>query len=673
MLANEPGRHFFVFDDGLFPAWDVFPKEGVAMFGQVAWEKLTGHLDWLWPDIGLRRKIAVLVIAGTLSVVGLLAYLGTAALLQNTERILQDRVVLARATASQIDDALVYVDSALHEAAAQRAWADPDQVALALERAHERVAFHATHLFLTDATGRVVMATPAGSSSPDLSELPAVAQALAGKSFAVSDHEHILGSFSSTVAAVPVRNATSDVTGALVVGFNLTTSHYLNFIQSTALGDGGYVDLVDRSGRVLASTYPARVGLPGDPADLLAEMIQEHESAASTGHACYAEAGSAEAGCRELVAFAPLEHAPWGIAVRQRESQVLSGMNNLIVRLIGLMVVCIAGDLALVYVTTRAVIRPVQTLTAASRRIAAGDLDTPVPTEEKDEFGRLARAFEYMRVRLADWSRALNRDVEIALAESRAALKQNAMLYAELQEKEQARRELLHRLFSAQEEERKRISRELHDETCQILNSLAYDLDNIGEMLVHGEATPAEIQPMLEKMRALAKTGRDGVSRIIFDLRPTMLDHLGLVPALRWYAETRLSDLGIRYGFHEAGRVRRLRPSVETALFRVVQEAVNNIAQHSNARHADFYFEYAADRVEVRVVDDGRGFQRAALEHQANSRRGLGLMGMEERMTAVAGQFHLQSEDGKGTVIYLSVPLSTAGADYEQDPYTRSG
>lgn len=242
------------------------------------------------------------------------------------------------------------------------------------------------------------------------------------------------------------------------------------------------------------------------------------------------------------------------------------------------------------------------------------------------------------------------------------------------------RRRLLGRVLSAQEEERKRISRELHDETCQILNSLAYDLDNLSEMLTQGETSVAELSPFLQKMRSLAKTGRDGVGRIIFDLRPTMLDHLGLVPALRWYAGLRLNDAGIQFGFREVGRAPRLLPSVETALFRTVQEATNNIAQHSRAHQADFVFQYADDRVQVDVTDDGLGFDRTVVQSLTEGRRGLGLIGMEERMAYVGGQFHLQSTPGRGTTIRLTVPLTgqvlfggTQGATNEQDPSAGCG
>ncbi|MCL4396515.1 MAG: sensor histidine kinase, partial [Chloroflexi bacterium] len=255
------------------------------------------------------------------------------------------------------------------------------------------------------------------------------------------------------------------------------------------------------------------------------------------------------------------------------------------------------------------------------------------------------------------WNRELDRRVQERTDDLARAADKIARLYAELQRRELLRRELLHRVISVQEEERKRISRELHDETSQILVTLAYSLDNLGEMVANERIFPPEVQPMLERMRALAKTGRDGVNRIIFDLHPTMLDHLGLVPALRWYADTRFNGSGVHYAIHEQGKARRVAPNVETALFRVAQEAINNIARHSHAREVQLLFEYLEDHVRVAITDDGQGFDPSAGINPVDGKLGLGLVSMEERMAAVGGEFHLRAAPGAGTTITLVAPL----------------
>ena len=207
-------------------------------------------------------------------------------------------------------------------------------------------------------------------------------------------------------------------------------------------------------------------------------------------------------------------------------------------------------------------------------------------------------------------------------------------------------------MFTAQEEERKRISRELHDETAQVLSGLAYALDDASE------APPStNLKPQLERMHELTTTALKEIRRIILDLRPTMLDHLGLVPAIGWYAEMRLNGSGIRLSIREVGQAGRLPPAIETALFRVVQEAINNIARHSRATRAELVFEFEPDQVQVWLKDNGKGFDPAEVFSATDTQRGLGLIGMEERMSAVGGKLTIHTIPREGTTIQLTVAI----------------
>jgi signal transduction histidine kinase len=608
--------------------------------------------------------MTVLVVIGTVSLIGLFAYLGTAALSENTQRTLQERVVLAQTTARHIDYILASIQNVLTDTAAQNDWSDPARTQSALGNAYRRLNFYATRVFLLDPTGRAIAAIPPITSTVSFSDFASVTAVLNGQSFAVSRYKRPLGSFdSSTVAAAPVRDTSGNITGALVTSIDLTGPNIRTFTDPIGLGETGYMDLVDLGGVILASTRRERVGRESDHGETLVGMIRDHRQTVSACHDCHTTASAPEPQ-REVLAFAPLERAQWGVTVRQSEDEVFAASRQLQIRIFALMAIMLAGALVLVYLTTRSVIAPIQELTAATRQIAAGDLGTPIQVQGHDEIGTLARSFDVMRTRLNEWNRELDTRVQERTADLAKAADEISRLYAELQRKEHLRGELLHRVISVQEEERKRISRELHDETSQILVSLAYSLDNLGETLARGDAPP-EIQPLLENMRALAKTGRDGLNRIIFDLRPTMLDHLGLVPALRWYAETRLNGKGIRFNVHEVGNARRLPPTIETVLFRVVQEAINNIAQHSHAQHADLHFDYSDDRIEIGIADDGQGFDPMGVASHADSRLGLGLIGMEERMSEVGGEFRLRAAPGTGTAITLCVP--SAGGRNDKD------
>jgi signal transduction histidine kinase len=229
---------------------------------------------------------------------------------------------------------------------------------------------------------------------------------------------------------------------------------------------------------------------------------------------------------------------------------------------------------------------------------------------------------------------------------------ENARLYAEVQHKEQLRGELLRKVIAAQEEERRRIARELHDDTSQALAALLYAAEGGTDM-----KNLAEVQEMLQGMQQLAVRTLDGVHKLIFDLRPTMLDHLGLVPALRWFAQSRLEPTGIRVTVEEKSTPRRLPGEVETALFRVVQEAITNIARHAAARNVHIAFEFTDESIIVEVEDDGIGFDLVAVTISPDSERGLGLMGMRERAELLGGQVDISTAPGYGTQVQIYVPI----------------
>ncbi|MGC8781114.1 MAG: GAF domain-containing protein, partial [Anaerolineae bacterium] len=239
---------------------------------------------------------------------------------------------------------------------------------------------------------------------------------------------------------------------------------------------------------------------------------------------------------------------------------------------------------------------------------------------------------------------AAARDLLYAIGSQIAVAIENARLYAELQRRERLRGELLHKIIAAQEEERKRIARDLHDETSQTLTALLYAVDEALEL-----TDAAEIKQTLQNMRTIAQRTLDGVHKLIFDLRPSMLDHLGLAPALRWFAQSRLEPANVRLIIEDANAPRRLPAEVETALFRVFQEAITNIARHALARNVRIAFAQHNNMVEIAIEDDGIGFDMVSVTLSPDSGRGLGLLGMQERVELLGGRFHLDSAPGFGT------------------------
>lgn len=242
-----------------------------------------------------------------------------------------------------------------------------------------------------------------------------------------------------------------------------------------------------------------------------------------------------------------------------------------------------------------------------------------------------------------------------SIASQIAIAVENAKLHQEVQHKDESRGELLGEIFSIQEEERRRIARELHDETSQSLASLAASLEAVASMLPLGAD---ETRARLRKVGQVALNALDEIHRIIYELRPTLLDDLGLVAAARWLANNSLGAAGLNVNFKTTGRVKRLTPKMETILFRVIQEAVSNIARHAHAKNTDLTLRFKKDTIIVHIRDDGEGFDVEEAISSRDRPRGLGLLGMKERVELVHGVLNIRSRPGSGTEVEIEIPLN---------------
>ncbi len=218
---------------------------------------------------------------------------------------------------------------------------------------------------------------------------------------------------------------------------------------------------------------------------------------------------------------------------------------------------------------------------------------------------------------------------------------------------EEVRAQPFHRAIAAQEDERRRVARELHDETGQHLTAVIMGLGAAREVL---ERDPVRAAAILEDTRELAVGALSGVREMILGLRPASLDDLGLLPALRRLGE----DMGRRAGFEvefDGSRLtKRLPAEVETVLFRIVQEGLNNVSRHASARRVGLRLGLEGDAVYVLLEDDGVGFYPARIERARNGGR-LGLLGMQERATLAGGEVVVESAPGKGTRLHVRLPV----------------
>lgn len=219
---------------------------------------------------------------------------------------------------------------------------------------------------------------------------------------------------------------------------------------------------------------------------------------------------------------------------------------------------------------------------------------------------------------------------------------------------EEMRAHLIARAISAQEEERTRIARELHDETGQALSAILIGLRSIEE------APDVErVRRLSERLRAVTAHAIKDVGRIARGLRPSTLDDLGLVPALQRYCDELRTALGIdvTIGGDVAERLPR---EIETTVYRIVQEALTNVARHAAARTAEVHIERRNGTVRVTIRDDGRGFDVAATMHHEGRQPALGLVGMRERASLVGGTVAFQARASGGATIVVDLPVGAA-------------
>jgi len=212
----------------------------------------------------------------------------------------------------------------------------------------------------------------------------------------------------------------------------------------------------------------------------------------------------------------------------------------------------------------------------------------------------------------------------------------------------------LQQVTRAQEEERKRIARELHDDTAQELVALSRRLDRF-----IANATHLSTQDIsnLEEVRKQADSILDGLRRFSQDLRPSILDDLGLVPALEWLTSDLTNHFGIAVGMGLVGSVHRFSPETELVLFRVAQEALRNVCKHSEASRAWVTLEFGKDRAILTIKDNGKGFSLPERVGDLAKSGKLGLAGMQERVQLVGGRLTLYSKPGEGTTITVEVPI----------------
>lgn len=292
--------------------------------------------------------------------------------------------------------------------------------------------------------------------------------------------------------------------------------------------------------------------------------------------------------------------------------------------------VLVIGLLA-AYALATLLTRPISKLVEMTKAIGRGDLKWRAPIWAQDEIGELGNAFN-----------AMSADLERS--------------WEEIQRKEEVRTRLLQRVISAQEEERRRIARGLHDETGQALTSLKLGLQGLQQV-----QSPDEVAVKVQELRTLVTQTLDEVHLVARGLRPSALDDLGLVAALERYVKGYEAATGLRIDFYGDGLDQsRPPPHVETALYRIVQEALTNVVKHAQARNVSVILERRGPAVVAVIEDDGQGFHMDGARRSRGDDKGLGLVGIEERASLFGGTLTVESKRGEGTTVVVEIPFTTS-------------
>ncbi len=784
-------------------------------------------MRWRSIKLGLVERVFIMVVIGLGVMLASFAVLGIQAVRDSTERTLQERRTLAEVIAGRVDDRLnesirmvqvmietQHLDPQLNDQATQARW---------VHDIRDHFGNFAYWVAIINVDRKLVVADPPDGNVRDFDFANAkCVQYVFDNLKPVISCAFLLDTPTPIVAMViPIFKA-GQINGLVFTALNLNALQFTEVLSPLGLGTTGYIEVVDSNGLILGTTRPELLWQQDDHQGQFATLIADHQTTVGMCHNCHVGNLVVTPKVEEVMAFAPLTSARWGVALRQAKSEAFTYSNALQQQVVFLGVAAFLVAALLTWFATRQLVNPLRGLTHACAEIADGNLAADIPLNGPGELGTLAHAFDFMRQqlrvshdRIQDWATELETQVQQRtheLEESRTQLLnanhelstlnavgnavrnavdlettldsalehvatfghvwgasiclfdgtggkfvemphhsihlngtcacrwvgvapvieralhdkqayvtnvplsltaedkivpradatmhavvcvplagksknmgvmilinlnshqfaaselslltsigvqigiavENARLFDALRDKEAARTELLRKVIGAQEDERRRIARELHDETSQALTALNVGLKTA---IMAPANTPDDVKQRLTPLKTQAAGVLEEIQRLIRDLRPSLLDDLGLISALDWYAETRLKSQGIQVEWELIGTERRLPREVETTLFRIAQEAISNVARHAGAENVSILLGYYPDAVTLEIEDDGQGFDITGILHSPHAMAAYGLLGMRERASLLGGELLIESQLEQGTRIQIKIPL----------------
>jgi signal transduction histidine kinase len=417
----------------------------------------------------------------------------------------------------------------------------------------------------------------------------------------------------TVVLAVPVRSPAGHLHGVLSRHFRLDGRTLASMVPHLGTDRPGAIYVLDRTGRVIYHPEERLINqqLPTDSP--IIKAVMQEESGARLVNLPYGEP--------QVVGYATVPQIGWHLVLQEPLEATISPLRTYLWLGSGALLSGVVLSIAAILWGARHISTPVDDLVRQAEAAVESNYTTRVQSESISELERLAAAFNHMIEQIERYRAGLRRYVAA--------------------------------ITHSQEEERRRIARELHDDTIQSLVAMGRQLELIEASL----ANPEETLQQLSGLRALLQETIEGVRRFSRELRPTLLEDLGLIPALRRLVRDLIPD-GVKASIVVEGDPREIDTDTELALYRIAQEAINNVRRHAQAHHLEARLHLDSELIHLCIEDDGQGFEVSANLSELAQRGSFGLMGIQERAELLGGRMVIHSQAGRGTRLEVWLPHS---------------
>lgn len=490
--------------------------------------------------------------------------------------------------------------------------ADPAQRYRVLNDASLQLEPFDAGVYVMDASGRIVTSYPDKAQTTTPINLdPYFRSVRASRAPAFSDILDQPGSADSLIVVlVPILSSTGDFSGALVGAFGLNNRQLgQGIISGLRIGEEGQAYLVDRQGRVIFHPDPTLSGRDLRSRPVVQRVLQGERGALV----------SQDAGTQSVFGYATVPVSGWGLVTQESFETLINPVRPYVGTVLLVLGLGLLFGLFWLPLGAQRITRPIDRLVQAAARLAAGREVVQVDGGTIHELQVLADSFNEMAQQIE---------------RSRAGQRQYVAM-----------------VTRSQEDERRRVARELHDGTVQALVAIGRRLELIAQ-----RSQDIETVNELAAVRQQVSDAASEVRRFSRELRPLVLEDLGLVPALRYLSSQHAEQYGIPVNLTVHGALRGLPPDQELVLFRIYQETLTNVSKHAQATRVDALLEVDAEGLSLEVVDDGQGFEAVTAPTDLAQRGHFGLMGIQERVQLLGGRLTIESTPGRGTRVSIWLP-----------------